>query len=363
MRAGFAVRTGASRFVAASIAGGLLGVLVLGAVPVRAGQASVVNACWSSFEARYRDLTLVFTGDATAGAGTSVTLGGVTASVTLPDFLPLGAYNTGALAVGQNSIPAIVYFAIQGDGTTEATQVVNTEVTATTTITDPDGSPGTGDETATPITATASFPDTTWTRPGTDPVSFRQAGPNTLPQVNRPDGTKLYSPTGSLFFSAVLPGQLRVSFDCRPGTTDLGDIKGPPTPGTADPFATFAGGGGSTTTVAGATTTVASQSTTTVASQSTTTVAGATTTVVSGSTTVPTSSGVVQVAATTTLPRTSTTTGSGSGSGSQTASQGQTLPNTGLAVGLEVLAGIVVADLGYLAWSSTNRGRSRTRRP
>ena len=362
MRTGRTARPGAIRFVAASVAGGLVGVLVLGGVPARAGQASVRNACWSSFEARYRDLTLVFAGEATAGTGNNVTLSGVTASVTLPDFLPLGAYNTGALAVGQNSIPAIVYFAILGDGTTEGTQVVDTSVTAVTTITDPDGSPGTGDETATPITATATFPDTTWTRPGTDTdtVSFRQAGPNTLPQVNRPDGTKLYAPTGSLFFSAVLPGQLRVSFDCRPGMTDLGDIKGPPTPGTADPFATLGGGGGTTTTAAGATTTVAPASTTTVTPQSTTTVAAATTTVVGGSTTVPTSSGVVQVAATTTVPRTSTTT---AGSRSATQTQGQSLPNTGLAVGLEALAGIVVADLGYLVWSSTRRRSLRSGRP
>ncbi len=361
MRIGCTGRTSAVRAVAASVVGGLLGVVLLGGTSARAGQASVLNACWSSFEARYRDLTLVFTGDA-AGTGTDVTLSGVTASVTLPDFLPLGAYNTGALAAGQNSIPAIVHFAIAGDGTTEGRQVVDTQVTATTTITDPDGSPGTGDETATPITATASFPNTTWTRVVTDAVSFRQAGPNTLPQVNNPDGTKLYAPTGSLFFSALLPGNLRVSFDCRPGTTPLGDVK-TYTPGNADPFATLAGGGGATTTTPGATTTVAPQSSTTVAPSASTTVVTATT-VAATATTVPTSSGVVQVAPTTTRPATATTSATTSAADSSSL---RTLPNTGIAVGLEALAGIVLADVGYLAWSSTRGRRPRpwpwTRRP
>lgn len=351
MRIGFTDHRAVMRALVVSTVGALSGVVVLGGSPAGAGQASVANACWSSFESRYRDLTLTFTGDATAAQGTSVLLSGVAVSVTLPDFLPLGAYNTGALSVGANSIPAVVYVAIAGTGTAEPTQVVNVEVTASTTITDPDGSPGTGDETATPIAATAALADTTWERTGTDPVDFRQAGPNTLPQIpGVGGGGRTATPTGSVFFSALLSG-LRVSFDCRPGSTTVGDVTGY-NPGTADPFAVLGASGLTTTAPGGVTTTAPGEVTTTVPGGVTTTVA-VSTTVSGGSTTVPTSSGVVQLAPTTTTPRTGTTAaGSGAGSGSS-----QRLANTGLAVGLEAATGIVVADLGYLAWSSTHGGR------
>ncbi len=141
------------------------------------------------------------------------------------------------LQPGRNDITAQVHVAVAGTNTVESVQVFHTDVVATTTVTDPDGTPGTGDESATPLAVTVSLPDTTWTPAGSGAVESRQAAPGTLPEVaGAGPGGGTAKPTGSIFVGAVI-GPAKLSFDCQPGHTDLADLAHV-TPTTAGAFAT-----------------------------------------------------------------------------------------------------------------------------
>ena len=61
----------------------------------------------------------------------------------------MAGYNLGLLTVGSNTIPATVSTFIEGTNTVEGVQQTNFAATSiTTVITDPDGTPSTGDESA-----------------------------------------------------------------------------------------------------------------------------------------------------------------------------------------------------------------------
>ncbi len=204
--------------------------------PALAAEVKTTNACYSSFETRNRDLDMTLAGAAASATGGSVTLSGVTVSSGLPDFMPVYGYNLGLLQTGRNDIAANVHVAVAGSNTAESVQVLDAEVTATTTVSDPDGTPGTGDETATPVAVTVALPDSTWTPSGSGPVEFRQAPPGALPEVaGAGPGGGVAKPGGSVFVGAVI-GPAKLSFDCQPGTTDLADLAHI-TPSTAAPFA------------------------------------------------------------------------------------------------------------------------------
>lgn len=92
--------------------------------------------------------------------------------------------------------------------------------------TDPDGTPGTGDETAAPAAATASFPDQTWTAGASGTIEFRE---DTV--------TPLGVDTGGIVINADVGLPFDVQFRCSPGT-----VAGPD-PGVVaftDPAASFA---------------------------------------------------------------------------------------------------------------------------
>ncbi len=105
-------------------------------------------------------------------------------------------------------------------------------VTVTTTITDPDGTPGTGDETATDALANVSFADLTWTaRSSGLPIEFRRAERDARSRPN----------VGGMLIRAFVGGFLGVRFRCCPGT--LVPPPDPPadpnTPVFQDPAPTF----------------------------------------------------------------------------------------------------------------------------
>ncbi len=98
-------------------------------------------------------------------------------------------YDLGLGVIGVNSISIDIQPTVLGTGTAEPGQTLPvTTVSTTFSITDPDGTPGTGDETGTPILASAQLPDTTWT-PTTDVVQFTSAGAELTITFSSPAGT------------------------------------------------------------------------------------------------------------------------------------------------------------------------------
>jgi hypothetical protein len=279
-----------------------------------AGSQATTNACLSNATATYSDLVWTLSGTASpspATVGSDLTLSGSSVTVAIPATLLIAGYNLGLLTTGPNSIPTTVYVARQatnvdtdpGAAVVPGTkvQVDNFTATVTTTITDPNGVPGTGDETATPLNVNQPLPDMVVT-PAGGTVVFSQGAPGTLGSLPLGAGGAPVSVAGSVAAQASVAGGLvKARFDCQPGTTVIdppGGTSGTTfTPSTAAAFesVTVGSGGGATTTAAGgATTTTGGATTTTAASATTTTAAGATTTVGGATTTAP--------AVTTTVP-------------------------------------------------------------
>ena len=192
--------------------------------------------------------------------------------------------------MGPNNIPVKGWVSIQATNTVEGSKVSTFTTSVSTTITDPNGIPGTGDETATPLAVSVPLADSTWTPTGGD-VRFHQGGSiPTIPAGQVAPGAT--TPAGSIFINAqVANGLIKANFDCSPGTTNIsppGGTSGPTfTPGTADDFESVAVTGGlpTTTTAPGATTTTTAGATTTTVAATTTTVAATTTTVAAATTT------------------------------------------------------------------------------
>jgi hypothetical protein len=271
-----------------------------------AGSQATTNACLSNATATYSDLVWTLTGTASpspATVGSDVTLSNSSVTVAIPATLLIAGYNLGLLTTGPNSIPTTVYVARQatnvdtdpGAATVPGTkvQVDNFTVTVTTTISDPNGVPGTGDETATPLNVNQPLPDMVVTPTG-GTVVFSQGAPGTLGSLPLGTGGAPVSIAGSVAAQASVAGGLvKARFDCQPGTTVIdppGGTSGTTfTPSTAAAFesVTVGSGGGATTTAAGGATTTAGAATTTTAAGATTTVGGATTTAPAVTTTVP----------------------------------------------------------------------------
>src|SRR5262249_16210870 len=83
--------------------------------------------------------------------GGTVTLSNIQQHADIPPAVFIAGYNAGVLTTGVNLIPITnVHTRIAATNSVEGVQVTNNATgQASTTITDPDGVPGTGDETAT----------------------------------------------------------------------------------------------------------------------------------------------------------------------------------------------------------------------
>ena len=244
--------------------------LALGATVLLApaGQPAVAlaatNACKSNATATYSDISIGLTGTptpsaATVGAG-PITLGGIGLTAAVPATLLIAGYNLGLLTTGSNAIPVKGWVSIAASNTLEGARTLTFTANVDTVITDPNGIPGTGDETATPLSLNVSLPDTTFTPTGGN-IAFTQGAPGSLPAIPAgqvsPGAT---TPAGGIYISAQVAGGLvKANFDCQVGTTIIsppGGSSGPTfTPGTASPFATatVSAAGGTTTTVGGTT--------------------------------------------------------------------------------------------------------------
>jgi hypothetical protein len=206
--------------------------IALGGGVAHAGSATTVNACFSNATATYSDLPWTLEGEAapnpvTLGGGQTVTLADAAVQVNIPATLLIAGYNLGLLSSGSNSIPTTVYVSRKatnvdtGGGVAGAVhQVDNFTVSLVTVITDPDGTPGTGDESATPLQVNQPLPDFTVTPTGGN-VQFSQGDNGTLPLLPAGvAGNAAVQPNGSVFATASVAGGLvRANFDCFPGTT------------------------------------------------------------------------------------------------------------------------------------------------
>ena len=141
--------------------------------------------------------------------GEQFQLTGITQTLLPPPTVFVAGYNLGLLSVGMNTVPGNVRTIIEGTNTVEGTQATPvTSVSVTTTITDPDGVPGSGDEAATDPEVTVNYPDQTWTTGPAGAIRFRE------------DTVPLGVNSAAILVNATIGGFLQVQFRCSPGTVD-----------------------------------------------------------------------------------------------------------------------------------------------
>jgi fibronectin-binding autotransporter adhesin len=198
-------------------------VFVLPASSASAGSATVSNACANSVTPNFSQIEVTTSGDdglSSVAPGGATTTSGLGQSAAIPGDIFVAGYNLGLLVVGTNNIPANVRSTIEANNTVPAPGAVqNTNVvggtppdgsvSVTTVITDPDGTPGTGDETATDASFSVSYNNLSWTAGASGLIEYRQQSIAAPP------------PTGannSLLINALVGGVFNVQFRCAPGT-------------------------------------------------------------------------------------------------------------------------------------------------
>ena len=92
-----------------------------------------------------------------------MTLTNTRMEVAVSDAAIVAFHGVGLLAKGENVVPGTVVATISASGTREREQTTNrVDFTASSTVTDPDGIPGTGDESAAVMVVDTALPDTVW---------------------------------------------------------------------------------------------------------------------------------------------------------------------------------------------------------
>ena len=177
-----------------------------------AGAVNFSNVCVQNLAPGGTPLSTDLTGTApaTTTPGGSVTLSNLTMNVFLPGDLFVAGYNAGLLTNGQ-TVPGSARVSVEATNTVEGLQnttTVNTNV-GPINITDPDGTPGTGDETGAPAQVAVSFPSLTFTAGPSGTISFRE-------DTSAITGA---GATGGIVIGATV-GVLNVTFRCSPGTVD-----------------------------------------------------------------------------------------------------------------------------------------------
>ena len=190
-------------------------VFVLPASPASA--LDVPNACRNSVtanKARSGSIRPPTTRRTRSLPGGTVTLTNLTQTANVPGAIFVAGYNLGLLQQGPNTIPATVSTFIEGTNTVEGVQQTPFVATSiSTTISDPDGTPSTGDETATDGSFTVVYPDMTFTASGPDggTIEFRE-------DTRTPLSVATGAEVGGIIIRAVIGGFLSVRFACSPGT-------------------------------------------------------------------------------------------------------------------------------------------------
>src|SRR6266508_2824689 len=202
-------------------------VFVLPASSASAGTSTVSNACANSVTANFSQIEVTTSGDDGLTAvppGTALTTTGLSQSAAIPGAIFVAGYNLGLLVVGVNNVPANVRSTIEATNTVEGSQNTNVvggsppngTVSVTTTITDPDGTPGTGDETATDASFSVTYNNLSWTAGASGTIDYRQQSIAVAPPT---------AANNALLINALVGGVFNVQFRCAPGTVT------PPDPG------------------------------------------------------------------------------------------------------------------------------------
>jgi hypothetical protein len=195
-------------------------VFVLPASPASAGSAPVSNACANSVTPNFSQIEVTTSGDdglTTVLPGGATTTSGLGQSAAIPGDIFVAGYNLGLLTVGENNVPANVRSTIEATNTVQGSQNTNTvggtppdgSVAVTTTITDPDGTPGTGDETATDASFSVSYTNLNWTAGAGGTINYRQQSIAAAPPT---------AASNTLLINALVGGTFNVQFRCAPGT-------------------------------------------------------------------------------------------------------------------------------------------------
>jgi hypothetical protein len=214
------MRTPISRraLAAASAAAPIVALIGLPMSSALAASQTFTNACRNgAVPTNWDQISVTNTMSSPAGPvapGDPVSLTGIGLSMSVPAAIFVAGYNLGLLTTGTNVIPADIFEKIAGTNTVEGTQQTNTvSTTLTTTISDPTGGPGTGDETATDASASLTFDDQTWTAGPT-------AGSIDFAEFNE-TGTLNGAAGGGIVAVAHLAGGfINVGFHCTSGTVE-----------------------------------------------------------------------------------------------------------------------------------------------
>jgi hypothetical protein len=195
-------------------------VFVLPAGSASAASATTSNACANSVTANFSQIEVTTSGDdglTTVAPGGATTTDNLMQSAAIPGDIFVAGYNLGLLQQGENNIPANVRSTIEATNTVQGQQLTNTvggtppdgSVVVTTTITDPDGTPGTGDETATDASFSVTYNDMNWTAGASGTIDYRQQSIATAPPT---------AANNTLLINALVGGVFNVQFRCAPGT-------------------------------------------------------------------------------------------------------------------------------------------------
>jgi hypothetical protein len=200
-----------------------------------AGAVDFTNACRNSAVPSNWDQVNVSqtatTSPSSVSPGDTVALNDISQTVSVPGAIFVAGYNLGILPAGPNTVPATLHSVIDGTNTIPAQQTTNSvDTTITTTISDPDGTPGTGDESATDGSATVTYAPETWTAAALGPISFRE---HTDPAITGVAGGGIIA----VAHISISGGTLNVQFHCSPGTVAGSN---PGVPAFIDPAPPFA---------------------------------------------------------------------------------------------------------------------------
>jgi hypothetical protein len=189
-------------------------VLALPAENASANPQTYTNACRNNVNtSNWDQVTVTMTGTSPAAAvapSAAVPLTGLGLTMAIPGALFITGYNLGLLTKGVNTIPATVRAVIDADNTVQLSQNTNSvDTSLTTKISDPDGTPGTGDERATNATGSVTFTDQAWTA---------DADGGTINFHERNDSGVTPTSGGGVVAVAHLAGGLNVAFRCTAGS-------------------------------------------------------------------------------------------------------------------------------------------------
>ncbi|KPJ96152.1 MAG: hypothetical protein AMS18_01545 [Gemmatimonas sp. SG8_17] len=212
--------------------------LLLPSEPADAGTSAVSNACYAEVDGTYFTATITTSGDAAPDPFNpgGIKLSNTTVEAVFAGTTMIAGYNLGLLAAGDNTIPVDIVATITASNSVQGSIVDAQSTSVVVTVSDPDGTRNTGDESATPLVVSVSIADSLWSPTGGD-MNFTQ-GPYTLTAhlaggaittdlgpcesgTPFPDGTGFTAVPPSPF--AVLPDRCTSDADCDQSIAECSD--------------------------------------------------------------------------------------------------------------------------------------------